>query len=75
MTMSTSKRVAMYVLPVVILSIALNIPKVLIYFIIINKINTRTLFNKGRSIEIFLKYKTRLIVTLRKIRPGFFKSI
>ena len=61
MTMSTSKRVAMYVLPVVILSIALNIPKVLIYFIIINKINTRTLFNKGRSIEIFLKYKTRLI--------------
>ena len=27
MTMSTSKRVAMYVLPVVVLSIALNIPK------------------------------------------------
>ena len=27
MTMSTSKRVAMYVLPVVALSIALNIPK------------------------------------------------
>ena len=27
MTMSTSKRVAMYVLPVVVLSVALNIPK------------------------------------------------
>ena len=43
MTMSTSKRVAMYVLPVVALSIALNIPKFMEATATVNENDTVTI--------------------------------